>query len=109
MYYTFGDYMLDTQRYDLHHAGEPIKLRRRVFQVLVYLLAHRERVVPKQELLEHLWPDQFVGDEALKSCIKTLRKALGDSGRTARCLRTVHGRGYRFVAAVEMREALAVD
>src|SRR5439155_7831337 len=45
----------------------------------------------------------------LKSCIKTLRKALGDSGRTARCLRTVHGRGYRFVAAVEMREPLAVN
>ena len=66
MRYTFGDYVLDTQRYELRHAGEPIKLRRKVFQVFAYLLAHHERVVPKQELLEHLWPDQFVGDEALK-------------------------------------------
>ena len=74
MRYIFGNYVLNTQRYELHHAGEPIKLRRKVFQVLAYLLAHCERVVPKQELLEHLWPDQFVGDEALKSCIKTLRQ-----------------------------------
>ena len=52
MRYSFGDYVLDTQRHELHHAGAPIKLRRKVFQVLVYLLAHRDRVVPKQELLE---------------------------------------------------------
>ena len=107
MRYIFGDYGLDTQRQELHRAGEPIKLRRKVFQVLVYLLAHRERVVPKQELLEHLWPDQFVGDEALKSCIKTLRQALGERGRTPRFIHTLHGQGYRFVAAVEERHEKA--
>ena len=69
MRYRFGDYVFDTRRHELHHAGEPIKLRRKVFEVLAYLLVHRERVVTKQELLEHLWPDQFVGDEALTSCI----------------------------------------
>src|SRR5262249_19796622 len=74
MRYLFGDYVLDTQRTELHGAGGAIKLRRKVFQVLAYLLAHRERVVPKQELLEHLWPDQFVGDEVLKACITALRK-----------------------------------
>src|SRR5215813_8817319 len=104
MRYTFGDYVLDTQRYELHHAGALVKLRRKVFQVLVYLLAHRERVVPKQELFEHLWPDQFVGDEALKSCMRTLRQALGERGRTPRFVRTLHGQGYRFVAAVEEQE-----
>ena len=102
MRYSFGDYMLDTQRLELHHAGEPIKLRRKVFQVLVYLLAHRDRVVPKQELLEQLWPGQFVGEETLTSCIKTLRRALGERGRTPRFLRTLHGQGYRFVGAVEV-------
>ena len=104
MRYRFGDYVLDTECQELHRAGEPVKLRRKVFQVLTYLLAHRERVIPKQELLEHLWPDQFVGDEALKSCIKTLRKALEERGRTPRFIHTVHGQGYRFVAAVEARE-----
>jgi DNA-binding winged helix-turn-helix (wHTH) protein/class 3 adenylate cyclase/tetratricopeptide (TPR) repeat protein len=103
MRYIFGNYVLDTQCYELHRAGEPLKLRRKVFQVLAYLLAHRERVVPKQELLEHLWPGQFVGDETLKSCLKTLRKALGERGRTPHFVRTLHGQGYRFVAPVEER------
>ena len=89
MRYLFGEYVLDTQRQELQCAGEPIKLRRKVFQVLTYLLAHRERVVPKQELLEHLWPDQFVGDETLKSCIKTLRKALGAVSYTHLTLPTI--------------------
>jgi DNA-binding winged helix-turn-helix (wHTH) protein len=109
MYYIFGDYVLDTQRHELHHAGEPIKLRRKVFQVLAHLLAHRERVVPKEELLEHLWADQFVGDVALKSCITALRKVLGEEGRTPRFVRTLHGQGYRFVAAVEEQKYLPVD
>jgi class 3 adenylate cyclase/tetratricopeptide (TPR) repeat protein len=101
MYYSFGDYELDTQRHELHRAGEPIKLRRKVFQVLAYLLAHCDRVVPKQELLAQLWPDQFVGDEALTSCITALRRTLEERGRTARFVRTLHGQGYRFVGAVE--------
>ena len=91
MRYLFGDYVLDTQRAELHGAGAPIKLRRQAFQVLAYLLAHRDRVVPKHELLEHLWPDQFVGDEVLKACITTLRKALGERGRAPRFVRTLHG------------------
>jgi DNA-binding winged helix-turn-helix (wHTH) protein/tetratricopeptide (TPR) repeat protein len=109
MRYIFGDYVLDTQRRELHRTGEPIKLRRKVFHVLVYLLAHRDRVVSKQELLEHLWPDQFVGEETLTSCIKTLRRALGERGRTAHFLPTLHGQGYRFVGAVEEQEHRPAD
>ena len=48
-------------------------------------------MVSKQELLEHLWPEQFVGDEALKSCMKTLRKALGEQGRTPPFIHTRYG------------------
>ena len=109
MRYCFGDYVLDTQRAELHGAGAPIKLRRKVFQVLAYLLAHHDRVVPKQELLEHLWPEQFVGDEALKACMKTLRQALGERGRTPRFVRTLHGQGYRFVAPVAVQEPLPAE
>jgi DNA-binding winged helix-turn-helix (wHTH) protein len=52
--YIFGDYVLDTQCYELHHAGKPVSLRPKVLEVLAYLLAHRQRVVPKDELLERL-------------------------------------------------------
>src|SRR5262245_16093536 len=100
MRYLFGEYVLDTQRAELQRAGAPIKLRRKVFQVLVYLLAHRDRVVPREELLSQLWPEQFVGDEAIKACIKTLRQALGERGRTPHFVATLHGQGYRFVATV---------
>ena len=100
MRYTFGDYILDSQRYELHRAGKPVPLRPKAFEVLAYLLAHRDHVVPKDELLEHLWPSQFVGDATLNSCIKEVRKAIGDSGVMSRLLRTVRGRGYRFVAPV---------
>src|SRR5262245_34030622 len=109
MRYSFGDYVLDTERQELHHAGAPARLRRKVFQVLAYLLAHRARVVPKQELLEQLWPEPFVGDEALTSCVRALRQVLGERGRTPRFLRTVHGQGYHFVAVVIVQEALAVE
>jgi DNA-binding winged helix-turn-helix (wHTH) protein len=106
MRYFFGDYVLDTQRHELQRAGESLKLRCKAFQVLAYLLVHRERVVPKQELLEHVWSDQFVGDEVLKACITALRKALGERGRTSRFVRTLHGQGYCFVVPVEVREHL---
>jgi DNA-binding winged helix-turn-helix (wHTH) protein len=109
MRYIFDDYVLDTQRYELLYAETRIHLRPKVFQVLVYLLAHHDRVVPKDELLEHVWPNQFIGDATLNSCIKAVRKALGDRGRTPRFLHTLHGRGYRFVAAVVVQEHLPVD
>ena len=109
MRYGFGDYVLDTERAELQGAGGPIPLRRKAFQVLVYLLTHRERVVSTQELLEHLWPEQFVGDEVLKACIKAVRQALGERGRAPRFVRTLYGQGYRFVALVAVQEPLPAD
>jgi class 3 adenylate cyclase/DNA-binding winged helix-turn-helix (wHTH) protein len=101
MRYLFGDYALDTSRCEVCRAGRRIPLRPKVFDVLRYLIAHRDRVIAQQELLEHLWPDQFVGDATLKSCIKEARRAVGDTGQAQRCIQTLHSRGYRFVAAVE--------
>jgi DNA-binding winged helix-turn-helix (wHTH) protein/tetratricopeptide (TPR) repeat protein len=104
MRYVFGACTLDTERYELHRAGVRIPVRPKVFQLLAYLIAHRDRVVLKDELVAHLWPRQFVGDAALKSCIMTARKAVGDAGRSQRIIQTQHGYGYRFVAAVATEE-----
>jgi DNA-binding winged helix-turn-helix (wHTH) protein len=100
MLYIFGEWTLDTQRYELTHAGVPIPLRPKVFQVLAYLLAQHERVVSKEELLAQVWPGQFVGDVGLNSYIMAVRKALGDRRPPYQFVRTVRGHGYRFVAAV---------
>jgi DNA-binding winged helix-turn-helix (wHTH) protein/class 3 adenylate cyclase len=103
MIYVFGDCALDTGLYALHRAGHSIRLRPKVFQVLTYLLAHRERVVSRQELCEQVWPDQFISDAALESAIRRVRQAIGDSGRAQRLIQTLHGHGYRFIAAVTVR------
>jgi DNA-binding winged helix-turn-helix (wHTH) protein/tetratricopeptide (TPR) repeat protein len=100
MLYLFGECTLDTQRAELSRAGRVHRLRRKVFQVLVYLLAHADRVVSKQELCEQVWPEQFISDAALESTIKAVRQVIGDNGRGQRLLRTVYGQGYRVVAAV---------
>jgi len=99
--YAFDDYQLDTQRYELRHGGALCALERQGFNVLVYLVQHRERVVTKDELMERLWPNQSVSESTLTQRLRAARRALGDSGREQRLIKTVHGRGYRFIAAVE--------
>ena len=89
----FGAYDLDPQRYELHHAGVLVPLRPKVFQVLAYLVAQHDRVVGKEELLEALWPGQFVGDVGLNTYIMEVRKAWGIAARpTSGCARCA-GRG----------------
>src|SRR2546430_15198468 len=99
---VFGECVLDTQRHELCRAGRVSRLRYKVFQVLIYLLAHADRVISKQELREQVWPQQFISDAALESTIKAVRQAIGDSGRGQQLIQTVYGQGYRFLAAVEV-------
>jgi DNA-binding winged helix-turn-helix (wHTH) protein len=89
---------------ELRHLGETVALEPRVFDVLAYLVHHRDRVVPKEELLDEVWGDRFVSESALSSCIRHVRRALGDDGTAQRFVRTAHGRGYRFVAHVASAE-----
>jgi DNA-binding winged helix-turn-helix (wHTH) protein len=103
MIYAFGEYELDTHRYELRCAGGLSKIEPQVFNVLAYLMQHRNRTVTRQELLEQLWPEQFISDAVLSYCIMAARKAVGDSGRAQRIIKTVHGRGFRFVAPLQER------
>ena len=100
MRYLFGDYTLDTSRWELRRTGTLIKLRPKVFDVLIYLIAHRDRVISRQEILDHLWPQQFIGETTLNSCIREARQAIGDTGQAQRLIQTLHSRGYRFVGTV---------
>jgi DNA-binding winged helix-turn-helix (wHTH) protein len=101
MVYRFGECTLDTQQHRLQRAGQPVQLRSKAFQILLYLLEHRDRTVLKQELYEHVWPQSFVSEATLESTVRAVRQAVGDSGRTQQLIHTVYGYGYRFVAAVE--------
>ena len=100
MIYFFDDYELDTARYELRHSSAPVHIEPKVFDVLIYLIEHQGQVVTKEDLHTHLWADQFVSDSALTYCIASARKAVGDTGRNQRIIKTVHRRGYSFIAQV---------
>jgi DNA-binding winged helix-turn-helix (wHTH) protein len=100
MIHAFGGYELDLAQYEIRHSGMTVPVEPQVFDVLAYLVEHRDRVVSKEELLDNVWGDRFVSESALTSRIKSVRQAVGDSGRAQAVVKTVHGRGYRFVAAV---------
>ncbi len=102
MRYLFADCLLDTQCYLLRRAGQSIRLRPKVFRALTYLLTHRDRVIPKQELCEQVWSAQAVSDATIENCLKAIRQAIGDNGQAQRLIETRYGQGYRFVAAVTM-------
>lgn len=95
--YRFDEFEIDGPAHVLLRDGEPIHLEPQVFDVLAYLAANSDRLVSREELLDEVWGDQFVSLSALTSRIKTVRRALGDDGRTQRYIRTVQGRGYQFV------------
>ena len=98
--YTFETCQLDPARFELQRAGVAVHVEPQVFEVLVYLLTHRDRVVPKTELLDAVWGNRFVSDSTLTSRLKEARKAIGDDGQGQRLIATVRGVGYRFVAPV---------
>ncbi|WP_214104943.1 alpha/beta fold hydrolase [Acrocarpospora catenulata] len=100
MIFSFGDRELDLDRYELRVAGVAQPVERQVFDLLVTLIRHRDRVVLKDELLDTVWGSRFVSESALTSRVKTARQAIGDNGRDQRLIRTVHGRGYQFVGDV---------
>ena len=101
--YVFGDYELDTRAHELRCAGVVRHIEPQVFDVLHYLLAHHDRLVTKEELLDGVWGHRFVAPTTLNSRIKFARQAVGDDGTAQRVIRTIHGRGFRVVAEVETR------
>ncbi len=100
MSYVFGDYTLDPTGHELTGPEGSVHLEPQAFDVLAYLVEHRDRVVTKNELLDSVWGSRFVSESALTSRIKSVRSAVGDSGKAQHTVRTIHGKGYRFVAPV---------
>ncbi|HEX7095313.1 MAG TPA: alpha/beta fold hydrolase [Acidimicrobiales bacterium] len=100
MIYQFGDAELDVSRRELRCGGELRKVEPQVFDLLLLLVQARDRVVGKDEILDTVWGNRFVSESAITSRVKSLRRAIGDDGRSQRFVRTVHGHGYRFVADV---------
>ena len=101
MKFAFEGLELDLAVFELRRDGVPVPMEPQVFDVLAYLVQHRDRVVAKEELMDQLWGGRFVSEAAVTSRIKQARRALGDDGQSQRMIKTLHGRGYRFVARFE--------
>jgi DNA-binding winged helix-turn-helix (wHTH) protein/TolB-like protein/Flp pilus assembly protein TadD len=107
--YGFADFRLEPAKRRLTGPDGVIPLSARAFDVLVHLVENRDRVVSKDELLKAVWPHSVVEDNNLNQAITGVRRALGDSRETPRCIATIAGRGYQFIGDVtRLDEADAV-
>src|SRR5688572_30469702 len=97
----FGDFTLDGAQRRLLRAGQDVYLPPKTFELLLYLVRNRGRVIPKDQLLEALWPDVNVVENTLAQRIREIREALGESASSARFIKTVPRVGYQFIAVLD--------
>ena len=100
MKFCFADHTLDTERRELYRGSEPIAVEPQVFDLLIYLMENRDRVVSKDDLIASVWGGRIVSDSTLTSRINAARKAVGDSGEEQKLIRTIARKGLRFVGEV---------
>lgn len=99
--YRFADVEVDPAQGCLRRGGEELYLRQKSLRALLYLLAQRDRLVSKDELIKHVWEGNAVSDDALVQLIKGIRRTLGDDTHQPRFIKTIPKGGYRFIAPVE--------
>ena len=95
---TAGGITVNTSLREVSRDGRPIELTLKEYELLLYLLKNRARVVSREELLTKVWGIDFVGEtRTLDMHIGTLRKKLSDDAENAHLIKTVRGVGYRFI------------
>ena len=100
MKYQIAEYIIDTARYRISSGDAVIPAEPKVFDLLVYLIRHRERVLSREELFREVWDGREVSDATLSNHVKSARRILGDSGELQKTIQTIRGRGYQFIAPV---------
>jgi DNA-binding winged helix-turn-helix (wHTH) protein/tetratricopeptide (TPR) repeat protein len=100
MIYRFDDFEIDTLRFELRRNGLLCTVEPQVYSLLLLLVENRHRMVSREEIIDSVWMGRSVSDSALSSRVKDARKALKDDGVSQRFIRTVHGRGFRFIGEV---------
>ena len=100
MRFIFGDYVLDTARRELRSGSNAIDVEPQVFDLLTHLICNRDRVLTKDDLFTAVWRGRIVSEATLNSRINSVRRAIGDSGKTQRLIKTVSRIGFRFIGDV---------
>src|SRR6266566_4140404 len=104
--YRFENCVLDTARRELRRDAALTAVEPQVFDLLVFLVCNRDRVVSKDDLLASVWGGRIVSESTLGSRINAARRVIGDTGREQRLIRTTIGKGVRFVGAVQEQPAV---
>lgn len=107
MIYQFDQFELDHDKAELRSGGVAIHLEPQVYALLALLIQNRDRLVSKDEIIDKVWGGRFISESAVSSRVKSLRHALCDDGTEQRVIKTIHARGFRFVAEVKMVGAKA--
>ena len=107
MKFLFEDQTLDLDLRELRRSGEAVAVEPQVFDLLVYLIRNRDRVVSKDDLIAGVWGGRIVSDSTLDSRINAARKAIGDSGSRQGLIRTVPRKGLRFVGDIREQDRRA--
>ncbi len=104
MVYRFDQFEVDDREFRFSEGGAPMQIEPKVLRLLIYLIANRNRLVRKQELLDTVWQDAMVTENSLTRAIGLLRKALNEDSHVPRYIETVPTAGYRFIANVSAVE-----
>jgi TolB-like protein len=102
MRYRVGEHVLDLRKFELRKNERLVSAEPQVLSLLFHLVENRDRLVSKDELVATIWGGRAISDSAISSRIKSARKLLGDDGEAQRLIRTVHGKGFRFVGQVSV-------
>lgn len=100
MIYKFNNVELDTEKFTILASGKKISVEPQVFNLILFLIENSNKIVSREELLDHVWQGRVVSDTSINNNIKTARKVLGDNGSSQQVIKTIHSRGYQFVAEV---------
>jgi DNA-binding winged helix-turn-helix (wHTH) protein len=100
MRYRIGTCSIDPDAYEVRREGTLVPVEPQVFDLLVMLVEHRDHVVSKDDIIGRIWKGRIVSEATLNSRIRAVRQVLGDDGSAQKLVRTVHGRGFRFVGEV---------
>jgi len=99
--YRFAQFEIDPSQQELRRSGESMHIEPQVFDLIVHLVRNRDRIVSKDDLIETIWNGRVISEAALSSRINGARRVLGDNGNDQIFIKTLHKRGFRFVADVE--------
>ncbi len=101
MIYTFKSFAINTDNFQLLKNDKPLSIEPQVFNIILYLVENQDRVVSRDELLDTQWKGKIVSDASISNHIKSARKILDDDGQKQAVIKTIHGRGYQFIANSE--------